>query len=107
MASNVAKISERELSEVVCHIASTCADGIATFDLIRKEAPLYMALSKNDLAQSTTRPNEKMWEQIIRNIKSHYKAPGNYIYEGYLEHVPRVGYRVTSMGRKLVRRLAA
>jgi hypothetical protein len=48
-----------------------------------------------------------MWEQEVRNIKSHFESPSNYIYEGYLEHVPGVGYRVTDRGLKLARRHAA
>jgi hypothetical protein len=48
-----------------------------------------------------------MWEQKIRNIKSHYEAAGNFIYEGYLEHVRGAGYRVTAKGKGLVKRHAA
>lgn len=39
-----------------------------------------------------------MWHQLIRNIKSHYNAEGNFIAEGYLKHVPKRGYQVTSAG---------
>jgi hypothetical protein len=41
-----------------------------------------------------------MWHQIVRNIKSHDKDEGNAIYEGLLEHIPRVGYKVTKKGAK-------
>ncbi len=64
-------------------IAAEQSDGIATFHRLRKEIPKRYHLSAADLQQSVTRPNEAMWEQKIRNIKSHYKAAGNFIYEGY------------------------
>jgi hypothetical protein len=48
-----------------------------------------------------------MWEQKVRNIKSHSEAPGNFICEGYLEHVPDVGHRVTEAGKKLAKPHAA
>ena len=40
-----------------------------------------------------------MWHQIVRNIKSHDGDDNNYIAMGYLEHIPRTGYRVTAAGR--------
>ena len=55
-------------------------------------------LSAADLARSKTRPTEAMWEQQIRNIRSHHKSPGNFIYEGFLESV-KGGLRLTEAGR--------
>ena len=103
MASKAGEITEEEVALIVVQIAAERRDGIASFDLIREEVPKRYRLSAADLAQSVTRPNEAMWEQKIRNIKSHFEVQGNFIYEGYLEHVPGVGYR----GRKLARRYAA
>ncbi len=40
-----------------------------------------------------------MWHQLVRNIKSHDKVPGNFINEGYLISIPRVGYRISDSGR--------
>lgn len=71
---------------------------IATFARSKREVPLHLQLSAADQRMSQTRPNEQMWQQQIRNIKSHFEAAGNYICEGYLEHIPRVGYRVTDAG---------
>ena len=91
--------SENEIAEVVLRIAANQKSGVASYHRIRKEVPNLIALSAADLAPSTTRNGEPMWHQIMRNIKSHHEADGNYIHEGYLEHVPRVGYRITNLGR--------
>jgi hypothetical protein len=97
------EITEEEVAMLTVEIAAEQPDGIATFDQLRREIPHRYNLSAADRAQSWTRPNEAMWEQKVRNIKSHFEAPGNYISEGYLEHVRDVGYRVTEAGKKLVK----
>ncbi len=107
MASKSGEITEEEVAMLTVEIAAEQATGIASFARLRREIPTRYDLSAADLQQSVTRPNEAMWEQKMRNIKSHFEAEGNFIYEGYLEHVPRVGYRVTDAGRKLLKRHAA
>ncbi len=107
MPSKAGEITEEEVARIVVEIAAEQSNGIASFNRIRKELPQRYRLSADDLIWSVTRPHERMWEQKIRNIKSHYEAQGNFIYEGYLEHVPRVGYRVTAQGRNLIKRHAA
>ena len=107
MASRPGEITEEEVAFIVVQIAAGRRDGIASFERIRAEIPRRYRLSPADLTQSETRRNEAIWEQKIRNIKSHYKSPSNYIHDGYLEHVPRVGYRVTNRGLRLVERHAA
>lgn len=107
MASKAGEITEEEVALIAVQIGSERSDGIASYHALRREVPQRYRLSDADLQQSLTRPNEAMWEQKIRNIKSHFEASGNYICEGYLEHVPRVGYRVTALGRRLAKRYAA
>jgi hypothetical protein len=107
MASKLGEIIEEEVAMLTIEIAAEQHNGVATFSRIRREVPRRYNLSATDLQQSQTRPNESMWEQKIRNIKSHYEAEGNFICEGYLEHVPGVGYRVTDRGKKLLKRHAA
>jgi hypothetical protein len=107
MASRPNEITEEEVAIIAVQIGAERHDGIASYDRLRSEVPQRYRLSAADLQQSETRPNESMWEQKIRNIKSHFESPGNFIYEGYLEHVYRVGYRVTDRGRKLKQRYAA
>jgi hypothetical protein len=101
MASKSGEITEEVVARIVVEIAAEQPDGIATFNRIRNELPKRYRLSSDDLAQSMTRPNESMWEQKIRNIKSHFEAQGNFIYEGYLAHVRGRGYRVTDRGMRL------
>lgn len=94
------RVTENQVAFAIVQIAKNRPDGIATFDLRRKEVPNYVKLSLDDQAQSQTRPNEELWEQLIRNIQSHHNSAGNYIREGYLIHVPDVGYQVTDAGKR-------
>jgi hypothetical protein len=107
MASKAGEITEEEVARLTVQIAAEQPNGVASLARLRREIQLRFNLSSEDLKQSVTRPNEAIWEQKIRNIKSHFKAHGNFICEGYLEHVPRVGYRVTELGKRLARRHAA
>jgi hypothetical protein len=107
MARKLGDVTETDVASIVVQIALQEPDGVASFSRIRKELPFYYNLSRSDLTKSVTRPNEVMWEQKIRNIKSHSNTPGNYIYEGYLAHVLKIGYRVTSLGSKLAKSQAA
>jgi hypothetical protein len=38
-----------------------------------------------------------MWEQRVKNLKSHEKTPG--IAEGFVEHIGRGLYRLTEAGQ--------
>ncbi len=107
MASRPGEITEEEVAFIVVQIAAERRDSIASFNCIRVEIPKRYRLSRADLAQSATRQNEAIWEQKIRNIKSHDKSPGNYIHDGYLEHVRGVGYRVADRALRLAQRHAA
>ena len=94
------RVTENEIANIVLSVAVKQPNGIATFDQIRDQVPKYVNLSCEDLRQSLTRRNETIWEQQIRNIQSHHNASENFIQKGYLEHVPKVGYRITKKGRK-------
>lgn len=104
MANNANRVTESDVAIATLRIAASRPDRTATFYRLRKELPGYLNLSAADRVQSETRPNEELWEQLIRNIKSHYESPGNIIYEGYASHVPRVGYRITDAGLRLLKR---
>jgi hypothetical protein len=104
MARSPNRVTENQVALVVCQIAAGLQSGIASFGRLKREIPDRLRLSIDDTATSVTRPNEEMWEQQIRNIKSHSNAPGNYINDGYLIHVPRVGYEVTAAGRRRAQR---
>lgn len=94
--------NENVIAQAVLIVAAGRKDGVASFRRIRKELPKLVPLSNDDLAPSTTRNGEPMWHQIVRNIKSHFEAEGNYIEQGLLVHVPRVGYRITQAGKKTI-----
>jgi hypothetical protein len=97
-------VTENQVAFVALQIAAKQSNGIATFKRIKKDLPNYIDLSPEDRRMSKTRPNEEVWEQRIRNIKSHDSYAGNYIFEGYLEHVPRSGYRITDRGRRYLKK---
>ncbi len=95
---------ERHIALGVMTIAAGQANGICSYRRARNEIPDHVNLSPGNLAPSPTRPGEPMWHQIVRNIKSHDKASGNFISDGYLVHVPRVGYQITAAGRRYLSR---
>jgi hypothetical protein len=99
----VSGVTEEEVAFATCIIADQQSDGIGRYGRLKREVPNYVTLSASDVARSKTRRREPTWEQKIRNIKSHYEDEGNYIYEGYLSHIPRIGYRITDKGRNLLR----
>tara|TARA_R110002033_G_scaffold169908_1_gene211733 strand:- start:623 stop:922 length:300 start_codon:yes stop_codon:yes gene_type:complete len=94
--------SELDISLGILKIAASKENGIATFHAIRKEIPHHVKLDAGNLAASNTRHGEPMWHQIARNVKSHDQEDDNYIARGLLQHVPRIGYRITPKGAKLV-----
>lgn len=97
------RVTEADVALATLQIAASRPNGTASFRRLKKELPNYLKLSAEDQAQSMTRPNEELWEQLIRNIKSHSDTPGNVICEGYATHVPRVGYRITDSGRRYLK----
>lgn len=98
MAKNTGA-TETEIGLAVLRIAAASSNGVATLHRLKKEIPNFVKLSDADQRVSETRPNEQVWEQRIRNIKSHSMTPGNIIAEGYAKHYPRVGYGITDAGR--------
>lgn len=92
--------SEKQLSEAVLKVANGKSDGIATFDDCYEVIPTLITLSPEDIAPSTTRKGEPMWKQRVRNIKSHDKVENNFIEQGLLTHIPHLGYKITSAGKK-------
>lgn len=92
------KTSEPALGLAVMQVLSTQANGEATVRILIRNVPSYIKLTAEDLKQSDTRPNEAMWEQRVRNLKSHDKAEGNVLCEGLVEHVGRGRYRLTQAG---------
>lgn len=94
--------TESDIATVILEIARDQTNGVASFRRIRAELPDRYDLTAGDLAPSTTRHGERMWEQQMRNIKSHDKEDDNFIFKGLLIHVPRVGYKITDLGRRFL-----
>jgi hypothetical protein len=82
------RITETEIADIVEAYLKEKTSGQASIKELVHVIPDRVALSEEDLAQSTTRRNEALWEQQVRNITSHQGSPGNAIFEGKLVAVP-------------------
>ena|ERR1044072_1268847 len=91
--------TEKQIARVVEAILRERPDHKATVADLIKEIPKRIKLSPEDLEQSPTRPNEPVWHQRVRNIRSHKSSQGNAIYEGRLVAIPG-GF---ALGRKAAR----
>ena len=85
----MARVSEADVANAVVRYLDGLAGNSATIFQIKKALPNYLNLSNDDRMQSDTRPNEELWEQLVRNIVSHRNSLGNFIHEGRLQHTPR------------------
>lgn len=94
----MAKTSEPALGLAVMQVLAAEPDGEATVRTLIANVPNHVQLTEEDHQPSITRPTEEMWEQRVRNLKSHDKTPGNVIGEGFVSHVGRGRYRLTEAG---------
>jgi hypothetical protein len=83
----------------VLAILAAAPNGEATIKEIKRQLPMHIALSTEDRTDSETRLNEEIWEQQVRNLKSHDKTQGNIFNEGFVEVVARGVWRITNAGR--------
>lgn len=95
--------TESDIAQAVVDILAVTPNGEATLAHLRKRLRSTLNLTAADLSPSLTRRNETLWEQRLRNIKSHHASPGNYIAEGYLTAPSRGRLRITVAGRKIAR----
>jgi hypothetical protein len=84
----MSRITETEIAEIVEVYLQEKSSGQASIKELVGAIPDRVTLSAEDLAQSTTRPNEAIWEQQVRNITSHKGSPGNAIHDGRLIAIP-------------------
>lgn len=89
--------SESELSEAVLLILSRVKSGAAPYSYLIHEIRGIVKLTTADKAPSIKRPLEEMWEQRVRNIRSHQRSDGNYIKDGLLKGV-KGGLEITAAG---------
>jgi restriction endonuclease Mrr len=93
------RTTEAEISEAVLRILNETPNGEASTDHLKRRLPDFVKLTDGDRAQSDTRQNEELWEQIVRNIVSHKKAEGNIVAEGLANSPSRGKLRITDAGR--------
>ena len=84
----MSRITEAEIAGIIEGYLKEKNSGQASIKELVREIPKRVTLSAEDLTQSTTRSNEALWEQQVRNITSHKNSPGNAIFEGKLVAIP-------------------
>jgi hypothetical protein len=84
----MSRVTEAEIANAIEGYLKEKTNRQASIQELVKAIPPRINLSADDLAQSTTRPNESLWEQQVRNITSHKDSPGNAIFEGKLVAIP-------------------
>lgn len=100
-----ARTPEVALSWLILEIAATIPSGFVTYGELRKWIPQILDLTEGDLAWSDTKPKERMFEQILRNVAGHAGGKRrNPVALGYLDHIPRKGFKITAKGRERVGR---
>jgi len=92
------KTSETAFGLAVMQALAGEQGGEATVRTLIKRVPNYLNLTEEDQRPSETRQHEQVWEQRVRNLKSHDKTVGNVIGEGYVSQVGRGRYRLTEVG---------
>lgn len=97
------RAGEAEIAEAVLRILAEAHNGEATIAHLKKRVPEFVKLTDGDQVQSDTRPNEELWEQLVRNIVSHHKVEGNIVAEGYASRPSRGKLRITASGRARVK----
>src|SRR5690242_7203703 len=85
---NMSRVTEAEIAKAIEDYLNEKTSGQATIQELVKVIPSRITLSADDLAPSTTRPNEALWEQQVRNVTSHKASPGNAFHEGKLVAIP-------------------
>jgi hypothetical protein len=96
----IEKANETDIAFGVLVIAAFQPDGLASFQRLRREIPIHVRLSSFDTAESINKPSEENWIRTLRHITGNRHMLGNFICEGYLVHIPRVGFRITPLGIK-------
>lgn len=101
----MAKTSETELGLAAMRFLATRPAGQATMRTIIKRLPSFIALTAEDREPSGVRRGEQMWEQRVRNLKSHDNTEGNILAEGLVERPTRGNYRLTEAGYIHIRKI--
>lgn len=94
----MAKTTESDLGLALMQVLAARSTHQATMRVLIKRVPNYITLTNDDYLPSGTRKGEAIWEQRVRNLKSHDKTPGNVLAEGFVERPTRGNYRLTETG---------
>lgn len=94
----MSKTPERKLGLAVMQVLASRPALKAHVRTLIKHVPDYITLSSDVTKQSETRPQEEVWEQRVRNLKSHDMSEGNVINDGYVMHIGRGMYELTPIG---------
>jgi hypothetical protein len=99
MPSKDGRIAEADLLVPTLRILASKPDGtLSTSELISALEKEFEPEGED--AEILEGRQDSRFSQIVRNMVSHKKSPGNAIAEGYIEHLgPRVGLRITAAGR--------
>ncbi len=99
------RTSELDYSHAVLRYLATKPAGEASVTSIKKQMPSLLNLTPGDLAPSGSRPNEKVYQQIVGNIVSHRKLSAeNFVNRGLLSWRPRY-LAITDAGRRYLAKL--
>lgn len=93
------KLTEADVNLAVLQVLAHSPNGRADVGSIVKAVPQYVNLEAVDRVPSGTRHGEELWEQQVRNLKSHDKTPGNIFAEGFAVHVSKGVWEITAAGR--------
>ncbi len=92
------RLREREARILLLKIAASQPEHSATIGKLREEIPKYFDLSPLDQSGSPSRPNERLWQIVVRNTMSSHKTGTPTIFaQGLAEKIPS-GLKVTSRG---------
>ena len=91
------RLREREARNLALKIAAQQPNRAASTRLLKQEIPKYIGLSPEDQKTSQSRPNEKLWQQIVGNVISHREAAESLFIQGYAVK-NKTGIAVTPKG---------
>lgn len=98
------RTSENEIAIAALRVAQGLPNGEATTSELMRYIPDFVDLTKRDMETSPSRPSERKFHQIVRNLISHREATGNIITDGYAKYTGS-GIRLTEVGRAHLKHL--
>lgn len=87
MPSKLDRSSEHDIAFAAMKYLATIPSRSATTSDVKKHIPNFIELTPDDQETSETRPNEKLWQQVVGNIVSHRSdSPENFINRGLIAY---------------------